>query len=191
MTRRSQRYLERFGRLFAAALAVAAAGCGATIRPPENPADPVDVALIDYGRHASLALPAGEKAAVEYAYGEWEWFALNQDAWYRAFPALCWPTQGALGRRALPFPPRVPAEEILIFRVGRAQADALLARLNARYASRTETPVHNPLVGLSFVPDDADYCATTNCNTVLADWLRELGCEVSGSACLASFSLAE
>lgn len=176
--------------LVAAALAASTAGCVTTIRPPSNPADPVDVALIDYGHHASLALPSGDRA-VEYAYGEWEWFALNNDAWYRVFPALFWPTQGALGRRSLPFPPRGPAEEILLFRVGRAEADALLARLNARFASRPETPVPNPLVGLTFVPDDVDYCATSNCNSVLAAWLRELGCEVSRPSCFASFRLAE
>src|SRR5687768_7285716 len=109
-----------------------AAGCATTIRPPADPKDPVSVALIDYGYHASLALPAGPGTSVEYAYGEWEWFARNNDAWYRVFPALCWPTRGALGRRALAFPPEVACEEILVFQVGRAEAEALLARLNAR-----------------------------------------------------------
>ena len=147
----------------------------------------MSVAVIDYGYHASLALPAADGTLVEYAYGEWEWFALNNDAWYRVFPALCWPTQGALGRRALRFPPDVASEETLVFQVGRAEAAALLDRLNRRYASRTEEPVHNPAVGLTFVPDDASYCCAANCNTTLADWLRELGCEVSRPTCAASF----
>ena len=168
-----------------------ATGCVTTIRPPERPADPVRVALIDYGYPASLALPGPDGTSVEYAYGEWEWFALNNDAWYRVFPALCWPTQGALGRRALAFPPEVAAEEILIFTVGRAEAAALLDRLNRRYAARTEAPVYNPVVGLTFVPDDASYCCFANCNTTLADWLRELGCEVSRPTCAASFRLRE
>jgi hypothetical protein len=165
--------------------------CVTSIRPPAEPKDPVSVALIDYGYHASLALPTADGGCVEYAYGEWEWFALNNDAWYRVFPALCWPTQGALGRRALRFPPDVASEETLVFTVGRAEAGALLARLNARYAARPEEPVHNPAVGLTFVPDDASYCCFANCNTTLAGWLRELGCEVSRPTCAASFRLVK
>jgi hypothetical protein len=173
-----------------------AAGCASTIRPPAHPLDPVPVGVIDYGYHASLVLPAGHGTSIEYAYGEWEWFALNNDAWYRVFPALCWPTQGALGRRALPLSPdraaeAVHAEAVLVFQVGRAEAAALLDRLNRRYASRTEEPVHNPLVGLTLVPDDASYCCFANCNTALADWLRELGCEVSRPTCSADFRLAK
>lgn len=172
-------------------------GCATTIRPPARPKDPVSVALIDYGHHASLVLPSAKGGSVEYAYGEWEWFALNNDAWYRVFPALCWPTQGALGRRALPLAPdraefakAVGGEEILVFQVGRAEADALLDRLNRRYASRPEEPVYNQVVGLTLVPDDASYCCFANCNTALADWLRELGCEVSRPTCAASFRIA-
>jgi hypothetical protein len=177
---------------FVATALAAATGCVTTIRPPAAPADPVAVRLIDYGYHASLVLPAGEGASVEFAYGEWEWFALNNDAWYRVFPALLWPTQGALGRRRFDVPPdavAVPAEEVLRFRVGRAEAAAPRRRLEERFASRPEEPVHNPLVGLTFVPDATSYCAAVNCNTVLAGWLRELGCEVSPPACTASFLL--
>lgn len=172
-------------------LGAAAAGCVTTIRPPADPRDPVEVGLIDYGYHASLVLPTADGASVEYAYGEWEWFARNNDAWYRVFPALCWPTPGALGRRPRPavelLAKAVAAEEILIFQVGRAEADALLDRLGRRYASRPEEPLLNPLVGLAFVPDDASYCCFANCNTALAGWLRELGCEVSRPVCSANF----
>ena len=110
------------------AVLVCMTACVTSIRPPAEPKDPVSVALIDYGYHASLALPTADGGCVEYAYGEWEWFALNNDAWYRVFPALCWPTRGALGRRALRFPPDVASEETLVFQVGRAEAAALLDR---------------------------------------------------------------
>ena len=183
--------------VLAASAVVAATGCATTIRPPASPADPVAVALIDYGYHASLVLPAGERTSVEFAYGEWEWFALNHDAWYRVFPALCWPTAGALGRRRLEVPAdptalraAIACEAALGFRVGRAEAEALRRRLEERFASRAETPIHNPLVGLTFVPDETSYCATVNCNTVLAGWLRELGCGVSWPACTSNFRLA-
>lgn len=172
---------------------VATAGCVTTIRPPADPQDPVEVGLIDYGYHAGLVLPTADGGSVEYAYGEWEWFARNNDAWYRVFPALCWPTSGALGRRPLPAVERlakaVAAEEILVFQVGRREAAALLDRLGHRYASRSEAPHPNPAVGLTFVPDDASYCCFANCNTALAGWLRELGCEVSGPACSANFRI--
>ncbi len=173
------------------ALGVVASGCVTTIRPPARPRDPVQAGLIDYGYHASLVLPTADGGAVEYAYGEWEWFALNHDAWYRVFPALCWPTSGALGRRPLPagWASSVACEEVLVFQVGRAEAAALLDRLGRRYASRAEEPVYNPLVGLTLVPDEASYCCFANCNTALAGWLRELGCEVSGAGCSADFKV--
>jgi hypothetical protein len=180
----------------AAAVLGSLTSCVTTIRPPASPLDPVRVAVIDHGYHASLVLPAAGGTSVEYAYGEWEWFALNNDAWYRIFPALFWPTRGALGRRALPVPADPAAlrtvvafQDLLVFEVGRAHAEALLRRLEARHAASAGPPVHNPLVGLTFVPDEMSYSCVVHCNTVLTDWLCELGCRVSAPACFAAFRI--
>jgi len=53
-----------------------------------------------------LVLPTGDPAPapgwVEYGFGEWEWYALGNDAWYRVFPAMrsAYPSEwlGALTR---------------------------------------------------------------------------------------------
>lgn len=178
------------------ALIAALTGCVTVIRPPANPPDPVVAALVDYGYHSSLVLPSADGESTEYAYGEWEWFALNHDDSYRVFPALCWPTRGTMGRRRLPVPtqpealrPLVACEEMFALRVSRARAQALLDTLEARYQRHAPTEVYNPLSGLHFVQDDEDYSCCNNCNHVLVRWLEALGCEVRGTACFSSFKV--
>ncbi len=178
----------------AALIALSLAGCVTAIRPPAAPADPVGVAIVDYGYHASLILPLPGGGAMEYAYGEWNWFALNLDRWYHAIPALCWPTRGTLGRRRhASFPRRggLSSQKFLEFRVERARAEALAAALDERYGRNAATEVFNPVNGLTFVHDECDYWCLANCNHVLAAWLRELGCDVGGSACFSSFRIGD
>lgn len=170
-----------------AALLLSLAGCATTIRPPSAPRNPVVVVLVDYGKHSSLILPAGA-GWVEYAYGEWDYFALNEDDLCTGLGALCCFNQGALGRRALTTA-RVAAEELFELQVARADADALRNRLEERFRKRPETQVLNPLNGLTFVHDDEDYICWNNCNHVLLRWLEELGCEVGGCGCFADFRI--
>jgi hypothetical protein len=53
-------------------------GCTTTIVPPRAPADPVSVYVTDYGRHSSILLPDPRGHLTEYAFGDWNWFALRQ-----------------------------------------------------------------------------------------------------------------
>jgi len=154
----------------------------------------VTVVVVDHGYHSSLLLPAPEGGSVEYAFGEWAWFALNRDAWYHAFSTLCWPNRGALGRRLHAAPPAqvaragsLPCEEMLELEVERAKAGALQRRLEESFQGRIGTRVHNPLLGLDLVHGDDDYCFLVNCNHVLGRWLCELGCELGGTATFSSF----
>jgi hypothetical protein len=176
-------------------LLLALAGCVTTIVPPAAPADPVTVALADYGYHSSLILPGPEGGSVEYAYGQWGFFALNEDAWYHAIAAVLWPAQGTLGRRRFDVEPaaaveRVRCEGRLRFQVGRAEAEALARKLDERYRRHLGSEVFNPVTELTHVPDDESYCGCNNCNHVLAGWLEGLGCEVRGGACFSVFELA-
>lgn len=181
----------------AAACVVMLASCTTTVAPPTMVSDPVSVWIADYGRHASLILPReGERAgaAVEYAYGEWEWFALGNDPAIRAPAAMLWPTRGTLGRRDLARPESAGAliaqlglEDALEVRVERANAQAVLARLDARFERGQDQLVHSPAYGLDFVPDPDDYSLAYHCNSAVAAWLREMGCRVSPAALVASF----
>ena len=169
-----------------------------TFRPPVYPENPVTVLVVDHGRHSSLVLPRGDGGSVEYAYGEWEWFARARDPWYRVFPAMFGPSQGTLGRRFSDVAPEqlilaslIPSEARFLIVVEREKAAALVKRLEGRYGERSESQLHNPLYGLTFVKDDRDYCCLNNCNHVLGQWLVELGCEVSGSSCSANFRVLE
>jgi hypothetical protein len=176
------------------AAAAALAGCANVILPPPDPPDPVPVVLVDYGYHSSLLLPHPDGGSWEYAYGEWNWFARNRDAWYNAFPALCWPTTGALGRRRLDVPARrdavrgvLRAEDVLEFRVARSRAEALARSLDDRWEQARATSVHNPENGLTFVHDPQPYWCLLNCNHVMVRWLRDLGCGVWGAGCFSVF----
>lgn len=176
------------------AVCVFAGGCATRVIPPSAPRDPASVFIADYGLHSSLVFPAalrgdGSTGAVEYAYGEWEWYALGNEAWWRAPGVVLLPNPGALGRREVAAP---PAADTLLVALGarciaeatvdRESAGALLRDLDARWASRAETRVRNSRVGLDFVRDGRDYWMFHHCNTQTAEWLEALGCRVSGAA---------
>ena len=168
-----------------------AAGCASTIRPPAHPLDPVSVGVIDYGYHASLVLPAGKGTSMEYAYGEWEWFARGNDGWWRVPAVLLWPRDGALGRRDWSSPESVAAlaEQAHVLLVERAASESLRARLERCFADRAASRVAGPGQLLDFVPDDGSFCLGHTCNGATAEWLRELDCRVSGLAVTARFEV--
>jgi hypothetical protein len=171
-----------------------AAGCATSIRPPADPEDPVVVVLVDYGKHASLVLPAPPGGSVEFAYGEWDYFARNKTDLCTGMLALCGVGQGTLGRRLLDVRAlaaelrgRVWAEELMELKVARAAAEALRVKLEERYERRRETETANPLNGLRFVKDDEPYVCFNNCNHVVLRWLEELGCRIFGCGWFAAF----
>lgn len=172
---------------FLPALLVSTAGCVTFVRPPDDPRDPVTAAIVDYGYHSSLVLPLPDGGSIEYAYGSWGWFALNHDDWTNACSTLCWPNRGALGRRRR----ADPGGRRLEFRVAREDVDRLVRRLEERFQGKIDTRIFNPQLGLELVEDDVDYCFFVNCNHLVARWLRELGCEVTGSACFSNFRLED
>jgi len=169
------------------------AGCATTIRPPAQVRDPVVVVLVDYGKHASLVLPA-PGGSVEYAYGHWGYFALNRNDVCTGMFALCCYSQGTLGRRTFEVAPgtlrgRIHCEQLTELTVERTKADLLRAKLDARWELHADTKVANDLNGLMFVKDDEGYICWNNCNHVVLRWLEELGCETSGCGCFADFEV--
>lgn len=183
-----------------AALLPSVSGCAMRIVPPSQVSDAETVFVADYGYHASLLLPTGSGELAEFAYGQYDWFALNRDQWYHAIKLALWPHTGALGTRTLPGPPTADAlsaklvvETLHPIRVERGAAARVLARLEAMYEEqkRKRGEVYNSSVRLLFVEHPRDYWHDYNCNVALAEWLEWLGCRVSGSRSSAMFTFEQ
>jgi hypothetical protein len=156
--------------------------CVSTIEPPDAPFDPCKVYLLKSAKHVGLVLPDLEGGYVEYGYGDWSWFALMRDSWYNAFDTVLWPTQGCLGRRRL-------AEEAIRTRKGMDSLDplmverdrvrALLQTLGERFDRDESAPLENEVYDMTFKRDEQGFWIFYNCRDAVADWMEELGCEVS------------
>jgi len=183
------------GRSVLAALLLPAS-CATVVTPPAAPADPYAVFLLDHGRSSSLVLPRPDGRAVRYAYGDWAWYALGRTGVTEGSAALLWPSRAALGRRELPGPPTGPVirEQVAVeidrlyeLTVERGDVEQLAASLEATYEMNLHTRVHNPAADLEFVHHPRPYTGFHNSNTVVADWLRDLGCRVEGPRLFASW----
>ncbi|MFN0008064.1 MAG: hypothetical protein ACKVXR_09175 [Planctomycetota bacterium] len=165
-------------------LAVAAwCGCASTVTPPKDPPDPIVVHLLSTGRHAGVLLPNGDGRTVEYGYGDWTWYALGKDDWWRAPAVVLWPTQGTLGRRYV-LDADLAAMNLSYgggtleeLRVSRDSADRLLARLDTEFVAGGEGHF-NPLYDMSFVKHPDGFWMFHDCHDEVAEWLEELECDV-------------
>jgi hypothetical protein len=176
---------------------LALGGCQHVIRPPKDVADPVSVYVIDYGRHASLALPTDDSNLVEWSWGDWNWFALDRTGPLDGMRAVFASPRSTLSRRDLApatdapeLAIRLGATEALSLDVERAHARALLERLERRWQRRHDEAVTHPS-GRVFVPDDARYSLFNNSVHEVARWLEVLDADVSGMAVTANFKLRE
>ena len=190
--------LMRFLLSGSAAVLLSLTACAIRVTPPVELEHPQTIFIADYGRHASLLLPAADGRLREFAFGEWEWFALGNDQWYRVGPALLWPTVGTLGTREFDGPAeidairkQIPAQRIHELRVEQDAAAALLARLDQRVSAGADEKVLNSELAITFVPHADRYCLFRECNSVVAGWLRELGCRVTGSPFSTDFIVQE
>lgn len=179
---------------------VAPAGCTTTILPPGNVQEPTTVFVLDHGHTSSLVLPDASGDLLRYAFGDLNYYALNNDGLDRATVALFWPTQGVLGRKRFEGPPepaavergvRLKIDRISELQVERDRVDHLRARLEKVFDDRQQTLVVNELVDLSFVHYPETYSYLHNSNHAVAGWLRELGCRVDGPAVYARWRVKE
>lgn len=157
--------------------------CASTVTPPTDPPDPIVVHLLSTGRHAGVLLPNGDGRTVEYGYGNWSWYALGKDDWWRAPAVVLWPTQGTLGRRYV-LEADLAAKghaygggTLAELRVSRASAQRLLARLDAEFEAGGE-PHFNERYDMSFVKHPHDFWMFHDCHDEVAEWLEELDCSV-------------
>ncbi len=172
-------------------------GCQHMIEPPANVSDPIGVFVIDYGRHASLALPKEGSGLVEWSWGDWNWFALERTGPLEGLQALFASPRSTLSRRELApadsaeeLAEFVRAEKVLYVNVERKRARALLRNLQDRWLRRRRDAVMHPS-GRIFVPDDSHYSLLNNSVHELSRWLETLGMKVSGTGVTANFKLRD
>lgn len=180
--------------------ALSLGGCAATVTCPTGPDATDPVFLLDHGRHSSLVLPAPDGRLVRYSYGDRRWYAEVDTGFWQGAAALLRRTPAVLGRRELYGDP-VSDEVVRALRVGVEYAytlqttpdaaAALVARLEALFRAGAEAKRFNPDYDLEFVPHPRDYTGWHNSNHVVADWLRELGCEVGGSPIVSRWRVRE
>src|SRR5439155_10764301 len=86
-------------RTWAILLLILAGGCSATIIPPASPSNSQTIYVADYGRHSSILLPEPDGKFTEYAWGDWEWFALGDTSAPSAVRAVLFSDSSTLGQR--------------------------------------------------------------------------------------------
>jgi hypothetical protein len=177
-------------------LAISSVGCATMVTPPAQVNDPVLCAFTDYGRHTSIILPAPNNRWVEYAAGDWDFFALGHNQSLVGVKALLGMGQWTIGRRYLesPLDPHLPSEieakRIVTFRAERAYAETLRQTLDALFNAHRDRIFYSNYSGLYHVTGDEPYNLFRNCNHSTAEWLRLLGCDVRGLAITSNFELA-
>lgn len=179
-------------------LSLVLSACATAIEVPSVVAEPVQVAVLDHGRHASLAIEQADRSMVRYSYGEWDWYALGATGPVRALAALFWPTTATLGRRVLPGPLsrdtiaarlREGVEAVFIIEVEAAKARGLVERLDRLFVAGESERVYNPDFDLEFVPLANSYWLGRNSNQVTTEWLEEMGCRTDGPAILSVWTV--
>ena len=176
-------------------LALFIGGCTTTIIPPPTPANPATVYVTDYGRHSSLLLPesGSNDRYVEYAFGDWDWFAEGHKISSSGVHALFFSKDSALGRRELTLPHDenlagfIHTKQVEELTVPRERANALREELDAIHQAHIDTKVFNQKTQLWFVKYSGGYGLCHNCNHATADWLRQLGCTIRGTAMCSRF----
>ena len=121
-------------------------GCSGTIHPPRVRSGFESIYLTDYGRHSSLVLPTDDGGFVEWAYGDWNWFALGRTKWYNALGAVFISPQATLAREPFPRPSSPEALQAALgavsmtrINVSPSRVDALMSELETRYEKQKAT----------------------------------------------------
>jgi hypothetical protein len=167
----------------------------AIIIPPDDSVGAVTIYVTDYGWHSRLVLPTGNGELIQYAYGDWNYFALNQQDLRNGAAALLLPTQGTLGRQK--FSNIIEFEQIiqqknytlLSLEVAQPKVIQLLTLLDDRFNRNIATSIENRQTGLTLVKDDQEYTLFHNSNHEIVEWLKSLDCQIHGFVMWANFQV--
>ncbi len=173
-------------------------GCSGTIHPPTSPANPVTTYVANYGKHSAVILPDPSTGGyVEWAFGDWNYFALGHTGLKDALSALFTSPQSTLGRRVVPPQPdddalkqALEANGLLRITVSSDRSAALMKKLDERYQKNINSLIHSTYSHMDNVKDSEHYWGLHNCNHLTAQWLRELGCKVDGLTIWSDFKLS-
>ncbi|WP_193199033.1 DUF2459 domain-containing protein [Nostoc sp. MG11] len=165
----------------------------ATIVPPADPVEAIAIYVVDYGWHSRLVLPSGNGELIQYAYGDWNYFALNQQDLKNGLAALLLPTQGTLGRRK--FSNLAELQQIiqqqdytlLSLEVAQTKVTQLLKLLDESFNRNIATSIKNSQTGLTLVKNEQKYTLLQNSNHKIVEWLQDLDCQVYGFVMWANF----
>lgn len=186
-------------------------GCGATITPPEAStlSDPAPVYLLDHGIHSCIVFPVDDGRAVAFCFSQYGYAALENDTAVHGPIALMGAGPGTLGKREFELAhaedPELGARALTeaffaderYYRldacypllVERSARRRMLESLERRWQSRSQTVVRSVKRRFDFVKDEQRYSLAHTCNHETMDWLRSMGCEVSGACVTAEFAL--
>jgi len=170
------------------------AGFRASITPPVQVSDPVDVYLLSYGRHVGLVLPCSAGRHMEYGVGAWRFWALGDTRFKVAVRAMLGTYQTTLGRRDVDVSgtlsdirERTKCRRVTRLVVERRQTTSLRAKLDTRFAKAAHTRIFSPLNEMEHVKIFERYHIARNCNHMTAAWLRDLGVKTKGHAVTSRF----
>jgi hypothetical protein len=179
-----------------AALFLIVSGCAWRVIPPEVRGG-VPVVLSQYEWHTRLALPDGTVAFYEYGFGEWNFYGLEREGFFSGFRAITGLGKGAISRRKLPytlsefeFALAAGSNRSARFYVERGLAEDLRGELERRWQSNADSRVVRAWDGIPVSRDRAAYHLFANSNHAVANWLRRLGCQVSGNTLTSRFKVA-
>lgn len=166
--------------MFVAASACAFTSCTAIARPPDAGTDDVEVVFVTEARHTGLVLPAADGARVEWGFGSFDWYALEQNAWYQALTIMLWPSRGTLSRRVwgADEDKQRSASACVEFRADRSRVEQLASELQRAFDAARATRVWNEHYQTEFVVSDASFWLFHDCHDQTAAWLARLGCRV-------------
>ena len=171
--------------------------CSMRLEPPTNLQNPVNVFVSDYGDSSGLIFALEGQNYLEYAWGDWEYMALNERGFFEMLEAGFFSQKSALGRREKSvqqeedLAARFSAEKLLKLEVEKEKQQALVRKLNERFQSLSDqdtAAIFNPYQDMHFVPSDTDYSVFYNSNHRVRDWLKELGVKTSGWSFRSSFN---
>jgi hypothetical protein len=178
-----------------AALLLVVPACAWRVTPPEV-RDGVPVVLSQYEWHTRLALPDGAVAFYEYGFGEWNFYGLEKEGFFSGFRAITGLGRGAMSRRRLPyilheseFARAAGSNRSSRLYVERALAEGLRSELERRWQSNADTRVVRAWDGIAVSRDRTPYHLFANSNHAVANWLRRLGCRVSGNTLTSRFKV--
>lgn len=145
-------------RLIALLLLLFAPGCATNVTAPQRVRNPAIVYVTDYGKHSSILLPAPAGGYDEYAYGDYNWFALGRVSVRNAFVAMLISPKATLGTRHIDMHEgQIEIEDLpgcirlTEFTVDRNRAESLEMTLAATFRRAKDSPIHSEFSGLQHI----------------------------------------